>query len=115
MKYLGQMQTAKLTDRLIKPTEYARWVDARRRFEHRQKDRDLVARLRQSIPRDGLREPLILGVSDRYPDVYVADGHHRAVALMGLGVPTFPFHWYWIKSFGVRMETSAFPFHLLDH
>ncbi|WP_030753181.1 ParB N-terminal domain-containing protein [Streptomyces sp. NRRL S-31] len=113
--YRGQMPTRLLSDQHIRPTEYVRWADARRRFETRPKDRALVEELRRSIPREGLREPITLGVSDRHPDVYVADGHHRAVALMGSGVPTFPFHWYWIRDFGVHMETAPFPFHLLTN
>jgi hypothetical protein len=113
-KYRGQMRTAMLSDRLIRPTEYVKWADARRRFEQRPKDRKVVEHLRESIPRDGLREPIIIGVSDRYPDVYVSHGHHRAVALMGSGIPTFPFYWHWIRNFGVHMESTEFPFHLLN-
>src|SRR4051794_28506085 len=113
MKYCGQMATSLLNDRQIRPTEYRRWSDARRRFEVREKDRAKVKELKQSIPTEGLREPLILGVDDRYYDVYLADGHHRAIALMDLGVRSFPFNWYWIKSFGVRMERETFPYHLL--
>lgn len=40
------------------------------------------------------------------------DGHHRAIALIELGV-TFTFHWYWIRLFGVGMEHDPFPYHLL--
>ncbi|MFD9684084.1 ParB/RepB/Spo0J family partition protein [Rhodococcus sp. NPDC059969] len=113
MKYRGEMKTVLLNDRQIRPIEYRKWGDAVRRFEQREKDRVKVEELKESIRRESLREPIILGVSDRYPDVYVADGHHRAVALMTLGADTFPFHWYWIRSFGVRMERAAFPYHLL--
>lgn len=112
--YLGRMRTAYLNDRQIRPTEYARWADARRRFTSREKDRQLMEKLLASIPEHGLQEPVLLGVSDRYLDVYVGDGHHRAVALMELGVPEFPFHWYWIKSVGVRLEREPFPGHLFN-
>lgn len=113
MKYLGQMDTSLLNDRQIRPTEYRKWSDARHRFEVRGKDRAKVQELKQSILVDGLREPLILGIDDRYHDVYLADGHHRAIALMDLGIRTFPFNWYWIRSFGVRMERGPFPCRLL--
>lgn len=113
-RYQGWMPTALLRDDAIRPTEYTRWADARRRFERREKDAAIVADLVETIPGQGLREPIILGVSDRYGDVYVADGHHRAVALMTLRAPRFPFHWYWIKSAGVRIEDRPFPYYLLS-
>lgn len=99
MKYRGLMKTAFLNDQQIQPTEYRRWADAVARFERRDKDRRLVEELKASIPRDGLKVPIILGIDDRYLDVYVAEGHHRAVALMQLGV---------------HMESELFPYHLLD-
>jgi hypothetical protein len=114
MKYRGQMPTAMLNGSKIRPTEFRKWSHAHRDFARHDKDRRKVEELKASIATHGLREPLTLGISERYPDdVYVADGHHRAVALMQLGVPTFPFHWYWIKGFGVRMETGAFPYAVL--
>ncbi|MGW2090024.1 ParB/RepB/Spo0J family partition protein [Streptomyces sp. NPDC001880] len=109
------MPTRLLSDTQIRPTEYRRWRDAVRYFESRDKDRAKVAELKESIRKGGLQEPLILGISERHPtDVYVADGHHRAVVIMDLGVKQFPFRWYWIKSAGVRMERDPFPYHVLD-
>ncbi len=32
---------------------------------------------------------------------------------MELGVTWFPFHWFWIRSVGVRMESGPFPYSLL--
>lgn len=113
MKYLGQMPTSLLIDHQIRPTEYRKWADAVRRFERRDKDVAVMKELRESIPHKGLRVPITIGVDDRYHDVYVGDGHHRAVALMELGVAEFPFHWYWIRWAGVRMESGPFPYHLL--
>ncbi|WP_329306657.1 ParB/RepB/Spo0J family partition protein [Streptomyces sp. NBC_01260] len=113
MLFRGDMQTSFLNDRQIRPTEFRKWADAKRQFTHREKDRLKVEELTESIARKGLKKPIILGISDRYPDVYVADGHHRAIALMELGARSFPFHWYWIKSFGVRMEHGPFPFDVL--
>ncbi|MEV4046686.1 ParB N-terminal domain-containing protein [Streptomyces sp. NPDC049744] len=113
-RYLGTLPTTLLDDDAIRPTEYTRWADAHRRFERREKDARLLAELLESIPRQGLRVPIVLGISDRWGDVYVADGHHRAVALRTLRPPRFPFHWYWIKSAGVRIEDRPFPYYLLD-
>lgn len=109
--YRGEMPTRLLNDAAIRPREYRKWADAGRRFARHDKDRRKVEELTASIAQHGLREPIILGISARYPgDVYVADGHHRAIALMDLKVPTFPFHWYWIRDYGVRMETVSFPY-----
>lgn len=114
MKWTGRMPTRLLNDRQIRPTEYSKWRDAVRRFERREKDRLLLEQLKASIPKDGLTTPIILGISERYPDdVYVGDGHHRAVALMDLSVKEFPFHWYWIRSAGVRIENGPFPYNAL--
>ncbi|MFJ4204872.1 ParB N-terminal domain-containing protein [Streptomyces sviceus] len=107
------MRTAFLNDQQIRPTDFHRWSHARRQFDRPGKDRTKVEDLKASIPQHGLLRPITLGVSDRYPDVYVCDGHHRAVALLELHVAWFPFHWYWIKASGVRMEREPFPFHLL--
>jgi hypothetical protein len=114
MKYRGTMPTAMLNDNKIRPIEFRKWAHAHRDFARRDKDRRKVEELKESIRLHGLREPIILGIDDRYHDVYVGDGHHRAVTLMQLGVAEFPFHWYWIKSFSVRMEQEPFPYHLLD-
>jgi ParB-like chromosome segregation protein Spo0J len=112
--YLGAMPTSLLADSKIRPTEYRKWAEARHYFDHRDKDRRKVEELRASITQHGIREPLILGISARFPDdVYVADGHHRAVAIMDMGLSTFPFHWYWIRSFGVEMERDPFPYDTL--
>lgn len=113
MKYRGQMRTSFLNDSQIRPTEFHKWVDAQHQFARREKDLAKVEELKVSIAKRGLEDPIILGVSDRYPDVYVGDGHHRAIALMELGIPEFPFHWYWIKAFGVRMESDPFPYQVL--
>ncbi|MFE2045938.1 ParB N-terminal domain-containing protein [Streptomyces sp. NPDC059477] len=112
---IQQMPTRMLTDGVISPTEYRKWAHARTRFETRPKDAALLAQLLESIPVDGLREPITIGVDDRYHDVYVTDGHHRAIAVTILDLPEFPFRWHWITSWGaVRMETRPFPYHLLD-
>lgn len=114
--YIGRMPTACLTSGQIAPTEYRRWDHAIDRFARRDRDLQTVQEWKSLIEQDRM-EPITIGVSDRYPDVYVADGHHRAVALMQLGdaaPATFPFRWYWIRWIGVHMEHEPFPFHLLN-
>ncbi|MFF7366031.1 ParB N-terminal domain-containing protein [Streptomyces sp. NPDC008125] len=113
-RYLGTLPVSLLRDDAIRPTEYTRWADAHTRFARREKDAAILADLLATIPHQGLRVPLVLGISDRYGDVYVADGHHRAVALRTLRARRFPFHWYWIKAAGVRIEDRPFPYYLVD-
>ncbi|MEV5205153.1 ParB N-terminal domain-containing protein [Streptomyces sp. NPDC053720] len=114
MTYQGTLPVTLLRDGVIRPTEYTRWADAKTRFARREKDAKVLAGLLETIPHQGLTVPITLGVSDRDGAVYVTDGHHRAVALMTLRAPRFPFHWYWIKAIGVRIEDRPFPYHLLD-
>ncbi|MEV0779192.1 ParB N-terminal domain-containing protein [Streptomyces sp. NPDC050428] len=112
--YTGRMPVGMLNDKQIRPTEYTKWRHAEERFARREKDQRIMAQLMESIPKKGLTDPIQLGISERYPtDVYVGDGHHRAVALMVLGVEEFPFHWYWINSGSVRWEREPFPYHVL--
>lgn len=114
MRYRGTLPVALLRDGVIRPTEYTRWDQAQQRFARREKDAEILSGLLESIPRQGLAVPITLGVSDRDGAVYVADGHHRAVALVTLRAPRFPFHWYWIRSVGVRIEDRPFPYYLLN-
>ncbi|WP_329390207.1 ParB N-terminal domain-containing protein [Streptomyces sp. NBC_01716] len=110
--WVGSMPTSHLNDRQIRPIQFRKWADAHRQFA-RGKDRKTVDAYKALISKEGLREPILIGVSDRDEALYVGDGHHRAVALMELGANEFPFHWYWIRSFGVRVEREPFPKHLL--
>ncbi|MFD9068921.1 ParB/RepB/Spo0J family partition protein [Streptomyces lasiicapitis] len=115
MKYRGQMPTLLLSDdgaHRIAPTDFKRWKDALRQFDRRRKDRAKVDELKELIVAQGLQKPILLCVHEKYPDVYVSDGHHRAVALMELGALTFPFHWHYIRG-GVRIERNPFPYGLL--
>jgi hypothetical protein len=112
-KYLGRMPVSMLTDKKIRPTEYTKWRHAEERFERRAKDRATVETWKARIEKGDL-EPLQLGISERHPtDVYVADGHHRAIALRELGVRDFPFHWYWISNRSVTWEREPFPYSTL--
>lgn len=82
MPYIGHLPVRLINDKQIRPTEYRKWADAAQRFDRRPKDQAAVREYARKI-RDGLDyPPLTLGISERYPeDVYVADGHHRAIAL----------------------------------
>jgi len=114
-KYLGRMRTALLNDSQIRPTEYSRWADAHRRFASREPDRKTMEWLRARIEGGGV-PPILLGVHARYPDVYVADGHHRAVLYRELEIREFPFRWCYIKGSraDTRPQSDPFPFHMLD-
>lgn len=114
MKYVGQMRTAFLNDQQIHSTDCRRWDDTEKRFRRRPKDWAIVTNLMETIPTQGLRVPIQLGVDDHYHTVFVADGHHRAIALKLLGVPEFSFHWYWYGWRSVHFESEPFPYHLLD-
>jgi hypothetical protein len=112
VQYRGLIPTAFLNDHQIRPTDFRNWADARLDFERRPKDRKKVDELKASISVHGLREPILLCVHERYPDVYVSDGHHREVAFMELGIELFPFRWHWIRG-GVHVESDPFPYDLL--
>lgn len=112
--YRGEMKTTLLNDKQIRPTEYTKWRHAHDQFARRDKDRVTVDEYKAQLLKGRPVEPITLGIDDRYHDVYVADGHHRAIAHIELGAPEFSFIWYWIRSFGVHMERDPFPYHLLS-
>lgn len=107
------MPTRYLISGLISPTEYVSWDDCRRSMARRRSDQVTLAELIASIPEDGVIVPVKIGVSDQDYRLYVGDGHHRAVAVMELEEPWFPFEWYWIRAFGVHREREPFPVDLL--
>ncbi|MHA4819443.1 hypothetical protein ACXZ65_34400 [Streptomyces aculeolatus] len=111
--YRGRMETALLNDRQIRPTEYQRWADAVARFERRPQDRVTVEKYLREIAQGGLREPVLIGVSDQYHDVHVSDGHHRAVALLEARATEFPFRWCWLKWASTPMQSGPFPYCVL--
>lgn len=116
MKYwTGTMPTSRLNDRQIHPIQFRKWSHAHRQFARPGRDRKTVDAYKAAIAKEGRCEPILLGVSDRDHAVYVGDGHHRAVALIELGVAEFSFHWYWITSKWGRppMERGPFPDHIL--
>lgn len=107
--WVGEMPVEHLLSGRIQPTEYRKWKHAAERFERREQDRRTVEDYKQRL-KAGACPPIEIGRNDRYPeDLYVGDGHHRAVAAMQTGEP-LPFRWYWITSWGVCMERGPFPF-----
>lgn len=118
MPYRGQMQTALLTDQGIRAKEFNKWRQVHASFQ-RGKRRDIVERYKQEIrQRGGLKKPIWLDVDDEVGHVYVGDGHHRAVALIELGIRDFPFHWRLCSKAGwfsqPPLERGTFPYRLLD-
>jgi hypothetical protein len=102
-----------LRDGGIRPTEHARWSGVERLFARHERDRRIMADLLATIPHRGLDVPILLGVDDRSHEVYVSDGHHRALAMRQLGAPRFPFTWCWIRAYRVEHARAPFPYHLL--
>jgi hypothetical protein len=108
------MHTGYLLSGVIVPIEHGDWNTAFTRFNRIDKDRRCVDEYKEHIRTNGSMPPIELGVSDRYPDVYVRDGQHRAVAVMELGIEWFPFVWSWITSWGKQpLQADPFPYDLV--
>ena len=84
-----------LDDGLIECGDYDDWATACSAIKRYPDDRVKLDELLRSIPEEGLREPLWIEVSARSLRTYLIDGHHRAVALMELGIKEFPYRWRW--------------------
>ncbi|MCX4235407.1 hypothetical protein [Streptomyces ortus] len=116
--YRGRLRTELLNDEQIRAKEYPRWSQCRSAFT-RGKRRQIVDRHKAQIAQHGVPEfPLLLDVSRDTGWVYVGDGHHRAIALMELGIKRFPFVWRYIDNtlFGLgqpKPSRDPFPYHLL--
>jgi len=111
-RYTGTLPTRLLNDDQIRPGSYPTWGRAASDFDLRSKDRKILAGLMESLPA-GQRKPILLGVDDRSHCVYVSDGHHRALALLKLGLPDFTFRWCWLRAWSVDHQSERFPYHLL--
>lgn len=112
--WTGRMRTAALRQGMVRPAEFSTWAGARRYHERHSRDRQVLEKLRPSISKDGIREPLLLGVraADRF--VFVFEGHHRAVIALELGVRSFPFRWFWDPDVQ-DVEHEPFPHHALGY
>jgi hypothetical protein len=92
--FKGSLPVAALADGRIELGDYRDWRHAVHMVKSLGYDREIFDGLLESIPQDGVMEPLTLGVSTRYGVVYLSDGHHRAVALWTLKIPQFPYRWF---------------------
>jgi ParB-like nuclease domain len=82
-----------LDDGLIECGDYPDWASACWTIKRHPDDRAILDELLRSIPEEGVLEPLTVGVWLPQPSLYLSDGHHRAVALMELGLREFPYRW----------------------
>ncbi|MEU3826477.1 hypothetical protein AB0F36_14330 [Streptomyces sp. NPDC029080] len=116
MPYRGELSTTLLNDQAIRAKDFRKWRHAHSQFE-RGRDRDTVDKYKTEITRGGLKTPLWLDVDDTTGWVYIGDGHHRAVALLELGVPRLAFHWRRLSKWGwfslPPLENEPFPYDLL--
>ncbi|MFG7940977.1 MULTISPECIES: ParB N-terminal domain-containing protein [Streptomyces] len=106
------MRTTLLRNK-IHPTDFQTWNHARRDFARIDHDQQIIETLTTSIKTEGLQCPLYLAVDTRHRDVYLTDGHHRAVVLMALRIRHFDFQWFHADE-GGRFQRNPFPYHLLD-
>ncbi|MFC7973913.1 ParB N-terminal domain-containing protein [Streptomyces cinereoruber] len=111
--YTGTLPTRFLNDEQIRPGAYRTWAEVFRDFEGRYEDRRILNELAASIPRTGQRTPIMLEVDDKALDVRVADGHHRSLILMRLGISEFTFQWCEVGFWSVKKQRKPFPYHLL--
>lgn len=108
--WVGEMPVRHIESGRIQPSEYTNWASAIARFDRREKDRRTVSDYMRRMPA-GDYEPIQIGRSERYPsDLYVGDGHHRAVAAMQVGLPTVRITWYWLRSWSVDWQRNPLPF-----
>lgn len=104
-----------LDDGLIECGDYPDWASAFWTIKRHPDDRAVLDELLESIPEEGLLEPLTVGVWLPGLSLYLSDGHHRAVALHTLGHREFPYRWAY-KRHGRRLAFAGrepLPEHIL--
>lgn len=108
------METSRLNDRQIRASQFTKWEHAVRQFR-RGRDRQTVDAYKAEIRANGgrLTIPIRLGIDDRTHEVAIGDGHHRAIALMELGIHEFDFTWGWRRAFSNTTAREPFPNHVL--
>jgi ParB-like chromosome segregation protein Spo0J len=82
-----------LDDGFINSGDYPDWPSTCWTIKRHPADREILDELLRSIPEEGVLEPLTVGVWLPRLSFYLSDGHHRAVALMELGIREFPYRW----------------------
>lgn len=112
--WTADLPVAALDDGIIGCGDYPDWACAFDYIKHSEYDRAILDELLESIPAEGLLEPLTLGVQGG--DVWLSDGHHRAVVLDMLKIRKFPCRWlvYPATSRGRRFETRPLPARILN-
>ncbi len=88
-----------LCDEIIESGDYESWAATVRVIKSHPVDRKILDELLASIPEEGVLEPLKVGCWESNGSLYLSDGHHRAVALMELGIKTFPYVWGWKRKY----------------
>lgn len=88
--WTADVPVSSLDDGIIDCGDYPDWAYACHYIKDRTNayDRRILDELLESIPGEGIIEPLTIRV--RGLDVWLSDGHHRAVALAELGIKMFP-------------------------
>jgi ParB-like nuclease domain len=105
-----------LDDGLIECGDFSDWASACWTIKRHPEDRRILDELLRSIPEEGVLEPLTVGVWLPHTAFYLSDGHHRAVALMELGIKEFPYRWAY-KRHGQLLRWAGrepLPEHLMD-
>lgn len=97
-----------LDDGLIDCGDYPDWASACWVIKSHPEDRKILRELLASIPEEGVLEPLSVAIRSRDLHPYLTDGHHRAVALMELGIKEFPYQW-------IGGPTASLPVHILEN
>lgn len=84
-----------LDDGLIDCGDYDDWATACHSIKTDPHEREILDELLASIPEEGVLEPLWIELRNWNGRPFLANGHHRAVALMELGIEVFPYRWRW--------------------
>lgn len=105
-----------LDDGLVECGDYPDWASACWVIKRHPEDRRILDELLASIPEEGLLEPLTLRVRRRSQSVFLSDGHHRAVALMELGIKEFTYRWHWCGPYdGIKYRSTPLPQHITEY
>lgn len=105
-----------LDDGMIECGDYPDWATACSEIKRFPDDRRILDELLASVPEHGVLKPLRIRVVRRTLRVFLADGHHRAVALMELGLREFPYVWYWCGPYETtKFRSTPLPEHIREH
>jgi hypothetical protein len=95
--------------------DFPDWATACHTIKTDRYEREILDELMESIPDEGVLEPLTVAVRRRDLVTYLNDGHHRAVALIELSIRTFPYRWFWAPAGRrIRFERGPLPAEVLE-